>query len=116
MSTVLIFIISLLYIIADEPSSPPTLQSNKMKYSAGDLINVSCITRESYPAVNISWFLNNQTVFFLTPPLNDSSNLNLCTPRLERTNSVDNRLKITNREQRVNRTKYINNIIYLYEK
>lgn len=50
--------------ILDEPSSPPSLQSNKMKYSAGDLINVSCITRESYPAVNMSWFLNNQTVFF----------------------------------------------------
>ncbi|XP_025409340.1 uncharacterized protein LOC112682813 [Sipha flava] len=47
--------------VTDEPSSPPVLQSNKMKYSAGDLINVSCIARESYPAVNISWFLNNQT-------------------------------------------------------
>ncbi|KAL5239801.1 hypothetical protein ACI65C_007211 [Semiaphis heraclei] len=44
-----------------EPPSPPKLQSNRMKYSAGDLINVSCIAGESYPAVNISWFLNNQT-------------------------------------------------------
>lgn len=52
------------YPIADEPSTPPLLDTNKMKYSAGDLINVSCITQESYPAVNISWFLNNQTVFF----------------------------------------------------
>ncbi|VVC29578.1 Immunoglobulin-like domain,Immunoglobulin-like fold,CD80-like, immunoglobulin C2-set [Cinara cedri] len=47
--------------VTDEPSSPPTLHSNKMKYSAGDVINVSCITGESYPAVNVSWFLNNQT-------------------------------------------------------
>ncbi|XP_060877898.1 uncharacterized protein LOC132950448 [Metopolophium dirhodum] len=47
--------------VTNEPSSPPTLQANRMKYSAGDLINVSCIAGESYPAVNISWFLNNQT-------------------------------------------------------
>lgn len=60
---------NLIITVADEPSSPPTLQSNKMKYSAGDLINVSCVTQESYPAVNISWSLNNQTVSFrLLPP------------------------------------------------
>uniref|UniRef100_A0A2S2PAJ8 Ig-like domain-containing protein n=1 Tax=Schizaphis graminum TaxID=13262 RepID=A0A2S2PAJ8_SCHGA len=47
--------------VTNEPSSPPTLHTNRMKYSSGDLINVSCIAGESYPAVNISWFLNNQT-------------------------------------------------------
>lgn len=47
--------------VTNEPSFPPTLHANRMKYSSGDLINVSCIAGESYPAVNISWFLNNQT-------------------------------------------------------
>lgn len=66
---ILYFVCNLNITVADEPSSPPTLQSNKMKYSAGDLINVTCVTQESYPAVNISWSLNNQTVRFrLLPP------------------------------------------------
>ncbi|XP_050524485.1 uncharacterized protein LOC126896079 isoform X3 [Daktulosphaira vitifoliae] len=47
--------------VTDEPKQPPKLLVKKMKYSAGDHINVSCITTESYPAVNVTWFVNNHT-------------------------------------------------------
>ncbi|XP_050433960.1 uncharacterized protein LOC126841494 [Adelges cooleyi] len=47
--------------VTDEPSSPPKLQTKNMKYSTGDRINVNCVTTESYPAVNVTWFLNNKT-------------------------------------------------------
>ena len=34
-------------------------------YKPGDVLNITCISSDSFPAANISWFINGNKVIFL---------------------------------------------------
>lgn len=40
------------------PSSRPLIEGMQAHYKPGDLVNISCISPDSFPAANISWFIN----------------------------------------------------------
>lgn len=42
------------------PSSRPLIQGMQTHYKPGDLVNISCICPDSFPAANISWFINGK--------------------------------------------------------
>jgi hypothetical protein len=46
----------------DLPDGDPTLFAEKHKYSLGERIRANCSSRASYPAANLTWFVNGQQV------------------------------------------------------
>ena len=44
------------------PSSRPLIEGMQTHYKPGDLVNISCICPDSFPAANISWFINGSKV------------------------------------------------------
>ncbi len=48
--------------ISEEPEDPPFLITEKIKYSEGDRIKANCTSRKSFPAANLTWFVNDQKV------------------------------------------------------
>ncbi|KAJ9594786.1 hypothetical protein L9F63_013918, partial [Diploptera punctata] len=49
-----------LMIVVDIPEGDPTLFVEKVKYALGDKIRANCSSRASYPAANLTWFVNGQ--------------------------------------------------------
>lgn len=47
---------------ADVPAEKPTLTVDKYRYAAGEQIQANCTSRASYPAANLTWFVNGQQV------------------------------------------------------
>jgi hypothetical protein len=59
-----------LLLFADLPEGDPTLFAEKHKYSLGEKIRANCTSRASYPAANLTWFVNGQQVlskYFYSP-------------------------------------------------
>ncbi|XP_069682456.1 CD166 antigen-like isoform X2 [Periplaneta americana] len=48
--------------VVDVPPEEPTLTVDKYRYSAGEQIQANCTSRASYPAANLTWFVNGQQV------------------------------------------------------
>ena len=44
------------------PSSRPLIGGMQTHYKPGDMVNISCICPDSFPAANISWFINGSKV------------------------------------------------------
>jgi len=40
------------------PSSRPHVNGLQTRYKPGDLLNITCLSADSFPAANISWFIN----------------------------------------------------------
>jgi hypothetical protein len=49
-------------LFADLPEGDPSLLAEKLKYSLGEKIRANCTSRPSYPAANLTWFVNGQQV------------------------------------------------------
>ncbi|XP_021942128.1 uncharacterized protein LOC110841141, partial [Zootermopsis nevadensis] len=54
-----------LMIVVDLPEGDPALLAEKLKYSLGEKIRANCTSRASYPAANLTWFVNGQQVNYL---------------------------------------------------
>lgn len=46
----------------DVPEEEPVVTVDRLRYSAGDRIRANCSSSLSYPAANITWFVNEQKV------------------------------------------------------
>ncbi|XP_066996216.2 uncharacterized protein [Anabrus simplex] len=53
---------SALMIVADLPDDNPSVSIEKLKYSLGEKIRANCTSHASYPAVNLTWYLNGKQV------------------------------------------------------
>lgn len=49
----------------DASSGDPTMMIDRNFADVGDFIYANCTSQPSYPATNISWFLNGKKVIFL---------------------------------------------------
>ncbi len=45
-----------------KPTSRPLVSGFKPRYRVGDTLNMTCELRETFPAANITWFVNGQKV------------------------------------------------------
>jgi hypothetical protein len=52
----------ILLLFADLPDGDPAVFAEKQKYSLGEKIRANCTSRASYPAANLTWFVNGQQV------------------------------------------------------
>ncbi|XP_077295485.1 uncharacterized protein LOC143917774 [Arctopsyche grandis] len=48
--------------VVEVPEQVPTVSVDRLRYSAGDRIRANCSSSLSYPAANITWFVNEQKV------------------------------------------------------
>lgn len=48
--------------VAELPSENPSVYTEKNKYSLGEKIRANCTSPPSFPAVNLTWFINGQMV------------------------------------------------------
>ena len=44
----------------DLPDQGPEVLGGQPRYNVGDLVNVSCISRNSLPAAQLSWYINGE--------------------------------------------------------
>ncbi|KAJ4439996.1 hypothetical protein ANN_08127, partial [Periplaneta americana] len=49
-----------LMIVVDLPEGDPSMFTEKHKYSLGEKIRANCTSKPSYPASNLTWFVNGQ--------------------------------------------------------
>ncbi|XP_047109635.1 uncharacterized protein LOC124778994 [Schistocerca piceifrons] len=49
-----------LMIVADLPTDDPVVDVEKLKYSLGEKIRANCTVEPSYPAANLSWYINGK--------------------------------------------------------
>ena len=42
------------------PDQGPEVLGGQPRYNVGDLVNVSCISRNSLPAAQLSWYINGE--------------------------------------------------------
>lgn len=59
----LLSILSSISSASDPPFRAPRLSVSRGSYSRGDVIRANCSVDEAYPAPNISWILDDHTVF-----------------------------------------------------
>lgn len=45
---------------ADLPDSGPDILGGQPRYNIDDRVNVTCISRESFPAADLSWYINGE--------------------------------------------------------
>lgn len=50
------------FVVVDVPEEEPVVAVDRLRYSAGDHIRANCSSSLSYPAANITWFVNEQKV------------------------------------------------------
>ncbi|PSN52879.1 hypothetical protein C0J52_14474, partial [Blattella germanica] len=49
-------------LFTDTPKEIPSLTVDKFRYSSGEQIQANCTSRASFPAANLTWFVNDQQV------------------------------------------------------
>jgi len=54
-----------LFLFADLPAGPPTLQTERDRYDSGEILRANCTSQPSKPAAILTYLLNNKTVSLL---------------------------------------------------
>ncbi|XKL59495.1 hypothetical protein PGB90_000511 [Kerria lacca] len=49
---------SALIIVVESPQEPPKIFTEKIKFSHNEIIKASCTSTKSYPATNLTWYIN----------------------------------------------------------
>ncbi|XP_023711542.1 uncharacterized protein LOC111866636 isoform X2 [Cryptotermes secundus] len=55
--------------VVDIPAEEPMLTVDKFRYATGEQIQANCTSKASYPAANLTWFVNGQQVPSPSPAL-----------------------------------------------
>lgn len=50
--------------LSDVPQEDPTLKITAQKIAPGEMIKAECRSPKSYPAMNITWFINDEEVSY----------------------------------------------------
>ena len=51
-----------LYIKTVKPASRPLVTGFRPSYRVGDVLNVTCVVADTFPAANITWFISGERV------------------------------------------------------
>lgn len=50
-----------------KPEGRPVVVGFKSRYRVGDVLNMTCLVRDTFPAVNMSWFVSGKLVSDVLP-------------------------------------------------